>query len=90
MNALGSVTVQQAAPGARRRADTGTVPPLSRTPSMTTSDIKRLPPDQLVEEVQRKGDRAPVDDETVRREVAKDRETSPTGAPKEDPPQKSG
>ncbi len=57
---------------------------------MTPNDIKRLPPDQLMDEVGKKGDRAPVDDETVRREVAKDRETTPTGAPKEHPPKKSG
>lgn len=55
---------------------------------MASKDIKRLPPDQLIEEVARKGDRAPVSNETVRREVAKDRETSPTGAPKEHPPKK--
>lgn len=42
-------------------------------------DIKRLPPDQLIEEVARKGDRAPVSNETVRREVAKDREIDPDG-----------
>jgi hypothetical protein len=57
---------------------------------MTTNDIKRLPVDQLLEEVEKKGDHAPVDDETVRREVAKDRETSPAGAPKEHPPAKAG
>lgn len=57
---------------------------------MTSNDIKRLPPDQLLEEVGEKGDRTPVDDETVRREAAKNRETSPTGAPKEAPAKKSG
>ena len=52
---------------------------------MTTNDIKCLKPDQLLDAVAEKGDLAPVDDETVRREAAKDRKTTPTGAPKEEP-----
>lgn len=49
-----------------------------------------MPPDQLLEEVARRGERVPVDDEEVRREVAKRRETSPAGAPKEEPPKGAG
>jgi hypothetical protein len=55
---------------------------------MTHKDETRLPPDQLMEEVARKGEKAGVPDETVRRAATKPRETSPTGAPKEHPPAK--
>ena len=57
---------------------------------MSAKRLNRLPPDQLLEEVAKHGQRAPVDDEEVRREAAKRRETSPTGAPKEEPPSTSG
>jgi len=55
---------------------------------MNRKDKDRLPPDQLVDHVARKADKSGVSDETVRREAAKPRETSPTGAPKEAPPKK--
>lgn len=55
---------------------------------MNPKDKDRLPPDQLVEHVAKKGEKSGVPDETVRREAAKQRETSPSGAPKEAPPKK--
>lgn len=55
---------------------------------MNPKDNDRLPPDQLVEHVAKKGEKSGVANETVRREAAKPRETSPTGAPKEAPPKK--
>jgi hypothetical protein len=61
----------------------------SRRKLMNRKDKDRLPPDQLLEEVAKKGDRAGVPDETVRREASKPRESSPEGGPKEEPPKKS-
>lgn len=90
MRRSGSVTIQTAAAAPWRPPGAGTSRRAGRTRCMSSKEIKRLPPDQLLEEVAEKGARAPVDDETVRREVAKDRETTPSGAPKPAPARKPG
>lgn len=55
---------------------------------MNPKETDRLPPDQLVDHVAKNGEKSGVTDETVRREAAKPRETSPTGAPKKTSPKK--